>query len=124
MEKRSKNKEYLAGGKKKDLHKKEGKEGRGHKKEGKEGEGFVSLQLRDTRNRGLFRNPKLAHPIVRPAPDVPRTGNLAVGALASCWGEEKSECSKGAAKASCGETVVQKGVLESPFLLCPPKVCS
>ena len=31
---------------------------------------------------------------------------------------------KGAAKGSCGETVVQKGVLESPFLLCPLKVFS
>ena len=29
---------------------------------------------------------------------------------------------KGAAKGSCAETVVQKGVLESPFLLCPLKV--
>ena len=35
----------------------------------------------------------------------------------SVWG-----CAKGAAKASCGEMVVQKGVLESPFLLCPAKV--
>ena len=33
------------------------------------------------------------------------------------WG-----CAKGAEKASCGETVVQKGVLESPFLLFPLKV--
>ena len=31
---------------------------------------------------------------------------------------------KGAAKGSCGETVVQKVFLESPFLLCPLKVCS
>ena len=30
---------------------------------------------------------------------------------------------KGVEKAACGETVVQKGVLESPFLLCPSKVC-
>ena len=28
-------------------------------------------------------------------------------------------CARGAAKASCGETVIQNGVLESPFLLCP-----
>ena len=33
------------------------------------------------------------------------------------WG-----CAKGAAKASCGETVVQKVFLESPFPLCPLKV--
>ena len=33
------------------------------------------------------------------------------------WG-----CAKGAEKASCGETVVQKGVLESPFLLYPLEV--
>ena len=32
------------------------------------------------------------------------------------WG-----CTKGAEKASCGETVVQKGVLESPSLLFPLK---
>ena len=31
-------------------------------------------------------------------------------------------CAKGAEKASCGEQVVQKGVLESPFLPCPLKV--
>ena len=31
-------------------------------------------------------------------------------------------CAKGAEKASCGGTVVQKGVLESPFLLFPLKV--
>ena len=31
-------------------------------------------------------------------------------------------CAKGAEKASCGERVVQKGVLESPFLLFPLKV--
>ena len=34
-----------------------------------------------------------------------------------------SECAKGAGKASCGETVVQRNVfLESPFLLCSLKV--
>ena len=33
----------------------------------------------------------------------------------------KSGRANGAAKGSCGETVVQKVVLESPFLLCPLK---
>ena len=36
--------------------------------------------------------------------------------------KHKSERAKGAEKVLCGETVVQKGVLESPFLLCPLKV--
>ena len=36
----------------------------------------------------------------------------------------KFQGAKGAAKGSCGETVVQKGIFESPFLLCPLKVCS
>ena len=35
-----------------------------------------------------------------------------------------SGCTKGAAKGSCGETVVQKVFLESPFLLCPLKAFS
>ena len=35
-----------------------------------------------------------------------------------------SRLSKNSEKASCGERVVQKGVLESPFLLCTLKVCS
>ena len=34
-----------------------------------------------------------------------------------------SECAKEAAKVSCAETVVQRVFLESPFLLCPLKVC-
>ena len=33
---------------------------------------------------------------------------------------ESSERAKGAAKASCGETVVQKGVFGESFLLFPP----
>ena len=34
-----------------------------------------------------------------------------------------SERAKGAEKASCGEMVVPKAVLESPLLLCPSKLC-
>ena len=43
--------------------------------------------------------------------------NQQEGMLLQRWG-----WAKGAEKASCGETVVQKGVLESPFLLCPLRV--
>ena len=41
-----------------------------------------------------------------------KAGNVGAFFVDFVWG-----CAKGAEKASCGETVVQKGVLESPFLL-------
>ena len=50
-------------------------------------------------------------------------GNFETGKKPSLVGERRFwGCAKGAEKASCGETVVQKGVLESPFLLFPFKV--
>ena len=58
-----------------------------------------------------FLNPKLIHG------DFLLTGETNIS-------EQTSERAKGAAKASCGETVVQRVFLESPFLLCPLNVCS
>ena len=44
------------------------------------------------------------------------------GSVSNAILQLESERAKRAEKASCGETVVQKGVLESPFLLCQLKV--